>query len=131
MKYILDTHAWIWLLDDPDRLSQGAAKAIRESGSMPLGISIISAWEVARKSSLGKLRLSMASRVWLDHATGMEGLSVLPMSPEISWESCNLPGNFHRDPADQIIAATARIHGLSLITCDQRLLEYEHIRSIW
>ena len=128
---VLDTHAWIWLLDDPTRFSGAATKAIRKNGPEALGISIISAWEVARKSSLGKLKLSMASRVWLEHATLMEGLHVLPMSPEIAWESCNLPGSFHRDPADQIISATARIHGLSIITCDKRLLEYDHIRSIW
>ena len=131
MNYLLDTHAWIWLLDAPERMSKPVREVLLGKAPGPLGISIISTWEVARKCSLGKLKLSMASRVWLRHASQLDGLQVLPMSAEIAWESCNLPGVFHRDPADQIIAATARIHGLTLISCAQRMLDYPQVQTLW
>ena len=131
MRYLLDTHVWIWLLDSPERLSRPAARAIQAGANEALAISAISAWEIARKCSLGKLRLSMTSRVWLEKASRAPGIHLLPMSPEIAWESCNLPGQFHRDPADQLIVATARIHGLSLITCDKRLLAYTEVQTVW
>ena len=131
MKYLLDTHIWLWLLDSPQHLSNKAQECINQNNTEILGISSISAWEIARKESLGKLRLSIAARIWLQNASQAPGLQMIPMDVDISWESCNLPGDFHRDPADQIITATARIHGLTLITKDQRLLNYPYVRSIW
>jgi PIN domain nuclease of toxin-antitoxin system len=56
---------------------------------------------------------------------------VLPLSTEVAVESCHLPGEFHRDPADQIITATARVHALTLLTADQRLQAYGHVRTLW
>jgi len=130
VRLLLDTHAWIWLLDDPARLSTAAAEAIREA-NQPLSVSAISAWEVARKESLGKLTLAMASHVWLERASRAPGIELLQLTPAIAWESCHLPGEFHRDPADQIIVATARVHGLRLITADQRRRAYPMIQTLW
>lgn len=132
MKYLLDTHAWIWLLDAPDELSETASEAINADGlGQACAISNISVWEVARKESLGKLTLSLSARVWLQKACATPGIVKLPVDAEIAWESCHLPASFHRDPADQIIVATARIHGLQLVSRDGRLRDYEHVRTIW
>ncbi len=130
MRYLLDTHIWIWLLDSPEKLSPTAAAAINEPGSGSCAVADISVWEVARKESLGKLKLSLSSRVWLRRATRSPGLEMLRTNDEIAWESCHLPGRFHRDPADQIIVATARIHGLILITLDEKLLKYSGVETL-
>ena len=97
----------------------------------PLGLSAISPWEVAKKASLGKLSLSMPTREWILQSLASQGLRLLPLTPEISWEANHLPGDFHRDPADQIIVATARLHNLTLITGDRRVRGYRHVRLLW
>jgi PIN domain nuclease of toxin-antitoxin system len=131
MKYLLDTHIWIWLLDCPEKLSPAAASVIKDRSAGSLGVADISAWEVARKESLGKLTLTLSSRVWLRQATQSPGLEMIRADGEIAWESCHLPGDFHRDPADQMIVATARILGLVLITRDERLLNYPGVETLW
>lgn len=131
MKYLLDTHTWIWLLDCPDKLSPAAAAAVNDRSAGSCAVADISAWEVARNESLGKLTLSLSSRVWLRRATQSPGLEMLRADSEIAWESCHLPGEFHRDPADQIIVATARIHGLILISRDDKLLTYPGVQTLW
>lgn len=131
MRFLLDTHVWIWLLDCPERLSAGAAQAINRDDAGVFGVSDISSWEVARKESLGKLKLSLASRVWLSRASTAPGIEMLRVDADVSWESCHLPGNFHRDPADQIVVATARLHGLTVITRDERLLRYDGVETLW
>lgn len=131
MTYLLDTHIWIWLLDCPEKLSEAAAAAINDPAGGGCGVADISIWEVARKESLGKLDLSLSSRVWLKRATRSPGIEMLRADAEIAWESCHLPGAFHRDPADQIIVATARILGLTLITRDEKILNYSGVQTLW
>ncbi len=82
---------------------------------------------VARK----KIELKTSPESWLSRAIHGTGIQVIELSPEIAVESCRLPGEFHRDPADQIIVATARVHNLSLVTKDQKILGYPHVKTIW
>lgn len=131
IKYLLDTHVWLWLLTCPEKLSPATQSVLQDKRGGPFGLAAISPWEVAKKASLGKLKFEIPLRDWLMSSTKLEDINILPMSPEISFESCHLPGNFHRDPADQIIVATARLHRLILITRDQKLLEYEHVDTLW
>lgn len=131
MTYLLDTHIWIWLLDCPEKLSPDAAAAINDSTGGACGVADISIWEIAKKESLGKLSLSLSSRSWLRRATRSPGIEMLRADAEIAWESCNLPGEFHRDPADQMIVATARILGLTLITRDEKILSYSGVETCW
>jgi PIN domain nuclease of toxin-antitoxin system len=56
---------------------------------------------------------------------------VIDLSPDVAIDSCNLPGVFHKDPADRIIVAAARIHNLTLLTKDQKILDYPHVKSTW
>ena len=58
------------------------------------------------------------------------GMQLLEFTPQIAIESTKLPGNFHRDPADQIIVATARVYDISLLTADSRILQYPHVRTL-
>lgn len=79
----------------------------------------------------GGLAFGMSTRTWLSRAAATQGIEMIRISPEIAWESCHLPDTFHRDPADQIVVATAQILGLSLVTRDRRLLAYDPVRTVW
>ncbi|MDP6525171.1 MAG: type II toxin-antitoxin system VapC family toxin [Kiritimatiellia bacterium] len=131
MKYLLDTHVWIWAMEDPQRLPHNIQRELFQAGNLPIGLSVISAWEVSKKESIGKLKLSVPVRQWLASAIQEPFIALQPLSVDIAHESNQLPGEFHRDPADQIIVATARLHGLTLITADRRILSYPRVLSMW
>jgi len=130
VNFLLDTNAWILLADTPNRVPEDVRNMARDMANAPLGLSAISPWEVAKKTALGKLQLSLPIRQWVQQATQPEGVEILPITTEIAIESAYLPGDFHRDPADQIIVATARVHDLTLLTSDQRIQNYPHVKSI-
>ncbi|MGB3633878.1 MAG: PIN domain-containing protein, partial [Rubrobacteraceae bacterium] len=67
---------------------------------------------------------------WLALALGYPGIQLVELGPEIAVASTRLPGHFHRDPADQIIVATALVNGCSLVTSDSKILDYEHVATI-
>lgn len=98
---------------------------------MPFALAAISPWEVIKKESKGLLQLSVPIRQWVQHATQTPFIELVPLSLDISLESSHLPGVFHKDPADQIIAATARVCDLVLISADRRLLDYAHVKTLW
>lgn len=131
VTYLLDTLAWIWFVQEPEKLPTHALELMRDMRHAPLMISAISPWEVAKKASLGKLQLVTPVREWIRHATGVRGIAIAPITPDIALESAFLPGTFHRDPADQIITATARIHRHILITGDRKILSYPHVKTLW
>jgi len=131
LKYLLDTHAWIWLFEASSDLPVKTAQLLRDSANTPLGVSAISPWEVAKKSSIGKIRLSMPLREWIINSTANPGIRIYPLTPEVAGEANSLPGKFHNDPADQMIVATARVFDLTIITCDKNILGYPYVRSFW
>jgi PIN domain nuclease of toxin-antitoxin system len=123
---LLDTHCWLWAqLGLANQLSRGALSAIRraESGGR-LRVSVISVWELGMLEQRGRISLPMDVRTWVREAFSKPGLSLAPLTPEIAIESSHLPGDLHGDPADRILAATARILGATLLTKDRRLIEY-------
>lgn len=95
-----------------------------------LGVSIISCWEVAKLVENNRLTLPTPVEAWLEKALQYPGIRLLPLTPRIVVESTELPGDFHRDPADQLIVATARVHGISLATADRKILDYEGARTL-
>ena len=129
MKYLLDTHVWLLALESPDQLLPAVRQVLFDSANLPFGISAISPWEVVKKESTGRLHLSSPIRQWLARACREPFVELLPLSIDISFEANHLPGTFHRDPADQIIVATGRIHNLTLITGDEKILEYHHVNT--
>jgi PIN domain nuclease of toxin-antitoxin system len=132
MATLLDTHAWIWWVTQDKRLSARAASAIRRAAAQDdLWISLISAWGVAQKVEKGQLAFDRPLDRWLDEAISTNGLGVWEMTRPILVESCALPQPFHDDPADQIIVATARRHGAVVVTRDERIRRYPHVRSVW
>jgi len=69
--------------------------------------------------------------LYLEYAVNKTGLEVYDLNPKIATESCNLPGEFYKDPADRIIVATARINDISLITKDRKIIDYSYVKTIW
>ena len=95
-----------------------------------LGVSIISCWEIAKKIQIGKLQLDRSLDAWMDAGLRYPGIRLLPLTPAIVIESTRLPGEFHRDPADQLIVATARVINCPILTADTRMLEYSHVKTL-
>ena len=131
MKYLLDTHVLIWMVELPENLPTKISAILKKSTAADITVSAITPWEIAKKVSIGKLRLGCPVSDWLSKATNPKGISLMPLGVDVSVEANQLPGNFHKDPADQIITATARIHGLTLITVDEKLLKYPHVHTLW
>ena len=123
MTALLDTHILIWWLTDATQLSKAQREVLKSaSPDGPLHVSDISLWEVAMLHSLGRIRLAMPLRDWLDKAVAPPLVRRQAISPAVAAEVAALPDSFHRDPADRIIVATARILGATLLTRDQRIV---------
>ncbi len=123
---ILDTHIWIWVLNNNiERLSTNCLLAIeRASESNNLGVSAISVWEVGMLEAKKRVTFEKSCIDWVQDALSAPGLSLIPLTPEIAIKSTRLPGGFHGDPADRILAATTQVMNAVLVTCDRKLLEY-------
>ena len=78
-----------------------------------------------------RIELNISPLKWMTRAISETGITVSELSPDIAIDACNLPGEFHKDPADRIIVATARVHNLTLLTKDQKILDYPYVKSIW
>jgi PIN domain nuclease of toxin-antitoxin system len=95
-----------------------------------LGVSIISCWEVAKLVEYNRLTLPLPVDAWLDQALTYPGIRLRDLTPRIVVESTQLPGTFHRDPADQVIVATARVYNCPLLTLDDKILKYPHVQLV-
>ena len=129
---LLDTHYWIWLqFGTPSRFTERVRLAVDQAGAAgALLISVMSAWEVAMLESKGRLELHSPVDIWIRNALATPGLSMVPLTPEIAIESCNLPPPFHGDPTDRIIVATARKMAARLLTRDDKIIEYGRKRHL-
>jgi PIN domain nuclease of toxin-antitoxin system len=127
---VLDTHIWVWWVHNEAQLTGKLREIIQNHEDEGLGVSIFSCWEVAKLVELEKLTLHCPIDEWLDTALQYPGIQLLALTPEIAVESTRLPGEFHRDPADQIIVATARIYDCPLLTVDDRILKYPHVKLL-
>lgn len=127
---ILDTHVWVWWVSDDERITTACRTAIERHQGDGLGISAISCWEVAKLVELGRLQLRDPTTEWLEQALAYPGCRFLDLTPRVAVESTVLPGAFHRDPANQLIVATARVWECPLLTADRKILEYPHVESL-
>lgn len=127
---LLDSHTWIWHVQGDKRLPLNHAGHIQQNESAGLGVSVISLWEIAKAVESGGLTLPVGVEEWLDKALMYPGVTILPLTPRIVVESTQLPGRFHKDPADQIIVATARVYDCPLLTSDKKILNYQYIKLL-
>ena len=130
---ILDTHALIWWASgDTAQLSAPAQAAIaRELDGGQIVVSSISAWELAMLVAKDRIALSMDVAEWLACVSQIEAVSFVPVDNSIAVKSTELPGDFHKDPADRMIVATARKLAAPLVTADEKIRAYPHVRTIW
>ncbi len=125
---VLDTHIWVWWVHRDSQLPAAQRAYVQAHVAQGLGVSVFSCWEVAKLDLLGRLPLPLPIKDWLNFALAEPGIQLLDLTPEIAVESNHLPGNFHRDPADQLIVATARIYGCPLVTLDGKIQRYPHVQ---
>ena len=123
---LLDTHIWIWWMDDPDHLPHEYQEYLAFRNDGELAVSVISCWEVAKLVELNRLQLSVPVNDWISYALSWS-VTCLPLTPAMAVTSTQLPGTFHKDPADQMIVATAMELGCPLVTMDQRIRQYAHV----
>ena len=126
---MLDTHALIWAVADSKRLSRTAAAAIRAHKEDGLVIAAITLWELAMLVVRG--RIQAFGTVEASVALFAEGTIIRPITAEIASIAAQFPREFPQDPADRLIAATARAEGLPLITRDERLHQSPLVQTIW
>jgi len=132
MKYLLDTHTWIWWNMVPSNLSRKVKALITDpSHYLELLLSAISPWEFCKLLEKKRIAISCDPQEWVAQALDMPRLRLVPLSPSIAYRSTVLPPPFHDDPADQIIVASARQENATIITKDQRILSYKGVASIW
>ena len=128
---ILDTHVWLWWLADTPRLTEEQRQAINEHRGDLIGICSFSCWEISKLVERGKLNLPVDLAGWFRMALDYPSVELLFITTEIAIESNRLPGDFRRDPADQIIVATARVYQCPLATSDSRIRSYPHVETVY
>lgn len=129
---VLDTHVWLWWVFRSASLPTAIRRYIEnhETKSGSLGVSVFSCWEVAKLVEVHRVELPDPIDVWMPRALAYPGVRLLDLTPDIAIESTRLPGAFHKDPADRIIVATARLHDCPLATADTRILTYPHVKLV-
>jgi PIN domain nuclease of toxin-antitoxin system len=125
---VLDTHLWVWLANESQQLTEQHRHIIEEERPDGLGVCTISCWEIAKLAEYGRLKLACPVEEWMDIALALPGIQQIELTPRIAIASTKLPGEFHRDPADQIIVATTREYGCALLTVDEKIRKYPHIK---
>ena len=127
---VLDTHAWLWSVADPDRLSEVARDAIEASDTV--GVATISCWEVAMLALRRRIELDRELARWIRQALAQPGTLALPLMPSVAVKAALLERQgFGGDPADRIIYATARDRGAPLITRDAGMREFDPRGTLW
>ena len=125
---VLDTHIWVWWVHEETLVPESSRQYLQHQEVHGLGVSIISCWEVAKLVEHQRLTLPCPVGEWLEQALAYPGIRLLDLTPRIVVESTQLPGTFHRDPADQLIVATARVYQCPLVTTDTKILAYPHVQ---
>ena len=129
---LLDTHVLVWLAADAGRLSRSAAAAIRKAfTSGGLAIASITLWELAMLFSRGRLRAQGTVEASVRALVEGTGVSIREITPEVAALAAQFPSHFPADPADRLIAATARAESLPLVTSDEKIQASPLVKTIW
>lgn len=126
---LLDTHIWVWWTSALPNLTPAQCQFVHEREPEGLGVSIMSCWEVAKLASLKRLVLDRPVEKWVEDALCFPGVRLVAISPRIVVEANQLPQQFHRDPVDQLLVATARVLDCPLLTADEKVLQYAHVQA--
>lgn len=129
---LLDTHTWIWLLITAEPLQSSPALPQVEQALLHdrVYVATISLWEISMLEAKGRVSFPSDCLSWLQKAVDLQGISLVSLTPEIAVLSNRLPGNFHDDPADRIIVATALQTKARLVTRDSKILRYSQTSAL-
>lgn len=129
---VLDTHTWIWYIDSPDLLGKKAKNKIEQArSSNDIYVSSISSWEIYMLEKKNRIAFEIGCDIWIRRCEQLSFLNFVPFDNDIAKLSVNLPEPLHQDPADRIIIATAKYLGAKLVTKDEKISNYSHIKTIW
>ena len=128
MRLLLDTHVFVWTQEDPRRLGPQTRRSLLDPNN-DLCVSPFSTLELARLVYSGKLILKAGLDVWLTNAINLLQARSLSFDHRVAEEAYALPGAFHKDPADRVLVSTARVECATLITADDLILKYPHVRA--
>lgn len=130
---VLDTHTLVWWVTGDPQLSVNASAAIakEQQDAGQILVSAITPWEIAMLVQKGRMALAMDIDEWLAAVEGMDGVRMVSISSRVAVQSVQLPGSFHKDPADRLIVALAREVNAPLITADEKIHVYPHVRWLW
>jgi PIN domain nuclease of toxin-antitoxin system len=123
---LLDTHIWVWYAEgNTDRLRPADVRILDSARrNEELFVSSISVWEIGMHVAKGRVQLSVPLREWVDRTLNRRGLRFFPIDARTATETTQLPDGVHDDPADRFLIATARVHGITLVTRDEAILAY-------
>ncbi|MCC7503680.1 MAG: type II toxin-antitoxin system VapC family toxin [Saprospiraceae bacterium] len=124
---IIDTHILIWWVNESPNLSPQQLQTLEAQEIV--AVSAISIWEIAKLVEKGRLILDRSVSDWIDAILLIPKIQLIPLTPEIIIQSTQLPGDFHNDPADQIIVATAIYLNCKLLTQDSKILNYKYVTT--
>lgn len=128
---VLDTHILLWSLLNPEELPEDIKRQISQAQeNQQLLVSSISIWEIAMLAVKKRINIYEPIRDFLESITNIKGLVIKDISVEIASESVMLTDNFHGDPADRIIVATTKVYGATLVTRDQKILQWASLGNI-
>ena len=130
MEVLLDTCGILWSVLEPENLSQRAREVLADDNT-EVSVSPLSCAEIACLVERGRVELDQHWKPWFNHFIRHNDWQVIDVDLSIIQEAYSLPGDFHRDPADRILTATARVRGLGIITGDSKLISYPHVETIW
>ncbi len=128
MKYLLDTHAVLWIAENSSRLSGVVARLVQAHPATDFGVAAITTLEIARLGRAGEVDLKPSPAEWLEDMP--HRFSILPLTPTIAWRCVSLEWA-HKDPADRLICATALEHKLTLITNDKEITRWGGVPVFW
>ncbi len=127
---LLDTHVLIWMSSDPKRLSKKARAAIREARQKTgIAAASITLWELAWLAENRRILVSGSVESFVRET--ISRVIVMPMTPEIVALAVRLPSDYPKDPADRLIASTAIVDGIPLVTADERVRQAKVVQTIW
>ena len=128
MTLLLDTHVWVWAVEAPEKLGRKTKALLQKSNNDRL-VSAISVLEIARLCADESIIFSISPKTWIEASARELQLRHVSVEYPIAIEAYALPNPFHRDPVDRILVATARLHQATLLTADERILAYPHVRT--
>ncbi len=128
MRFLIDTHCWLWAFLAPERLND-TVKALMRSGENTGFFSAVSAAEIGIKSRIGKLHLPAPAKEYVVHGIENSGLKTIPLHIHHALRLAELPQH-HRDPFDRLLIAQAQAEGLPLMTADPTIAKYD-VEIIW